>query len=339
MKWAAVLLCLLGVAAALCAAFLVNALRIPTQVVIPTTQPSQVDEEKVQVLCATTRIPAMTVVDARWVTIKMFPKSLAPKDFVVSPVEVVGRMLSVPVAEGQTFTAACFAEKAAPKQVADAIPFGKRAVGISVTDYAGLEGMLFPGSTVDIIASFKKTDGEEDNGPTTVTLLENVQVLGIEQDTIVSSNKTLLGDSANASRGGGSMRRVTLLVDTKQAKILQAAVGTGTLSLAMRNPMDTGKANRQNISSKDLITDSSKSPVGMSDSLTKYILDAMKAASDKKEAASHGPTLFGQGDKPSTPQWDIEIIRGGQASETKSFPVAPVEPTEVVSKTDHKVGS
>jgi hypothetical protein len=100
--------------------------------------------------------------------------------------------------------------------------------------------------------------------------------------------------------------------------------------------MDTGKANHQNISTKDLIADSSKSPTGMSDSLTKYILDAMKAAADKKEAESHGPTLFGQGDKAGPPPWEIEIIRGKDV-ETKSFPVSPVEPTEVVSKA--KVGS
>jgi len=311
MKWAVILLCLLGVAAALCAAFLVNALRIPTTVVTPATQPVA-DEEKVQVLCATTGIPAMTVIDAGNVTIKMYPKNLVPKNYIASPGEVVGKVITASVVEGQPFVAANFAENSVtPRQVADAIPKGKRAVGISVTDYSGLEGMLFPGSTVDVMASFKP-EGSDWSEAVTATLLENIQVLGIEKQTVVSQGKTLSDDS---SINRGSTRRVTLLVDTQQAKKLQLAMQHGTLSLALRNPLDTGHADNASVSVRRLLTD--LAPFGIEIPIAKNPADPF---------ANGAPTT--RPAEPAGPQWQVTVIRG-EVTETKSFPMpkaAPVEP-------------
>lgn len=311
MKWAAIVLGVLGLAAAVCAAVLVNTLRLSAGqapvVVVPTTQEA---EPQVSILYATTGLPAMTVVDAKAVVVRSVPLSQAPKDYITAPVEVVGKVVGVPVVEGQAFTAACFADKPSARQVADAIPFGKRAVGISVTDYSGLEGMLYPGSTVDVMASFKTQNGEAQDAVTT-TLLENIQVLGIEQQTVVSSNKPLV----EAASAHTTTRRVTLLVTTEQAKKLQLAMEHGTLSLALRNPMDSGKADHSTVSVKRLLNDLAPFPVGEPEAL------AAAPAPTPAKVDAFAPTT-----KPADPVWDVTIIRGG-VSETKSLPMPKTSAT------------
>jgi len=318
MKWAAAVLCLLGISAAICAAFLVSTLRASTviqPVVGPTTNEVQ---PMVQVLYATKGMSAMTVVDAKAVIIREVPKNQVPKDYIDRPVDVVGKIISIPVVEGQAFTTACFAEKATARQVADAIPFGKRAVGISVTDYAGLEGMLFPGSSVDVMVAFKPQEGQWDQA-VTATLLENIQVLGIEQQTVISPDKAF---SDTSSYGRGNSRRVTLLVDTEQAKRLQLAMGYGTLSLALRNPLDATKTNKSSMSVKKLLGD--LAPLQLFNAQAAMERMANKAAADAKAEAAKPVVVAGAPTTkpaPEPPKWDIMVIRGGVVSETKSFPV------------------
>src|SRR5688500_3426090 len=136
MKWAIVGLTVLGMAAAACAALLVSAIR--TGSLMP-DRSARVDGE-VRVLYAKQAMPAMTVVEGNMVASKTMPRSQAPANSISDPVQVVGRVLTVAMVEGQAFTSTSFiGENSA--SVAAAVGKGKRAVGISVTDYGGLEGL------------------------------------------------------------------------------------------------------------------------------------------------------------------------------------------------------
>ena len=319
MKWAAIFLCLLGVMAAACAAFLVKGLSLPSAIETRIAAAKAEDTAEVQVLFATRTIPAMTVVDSRLVTLKSMPRNKAPADYISNTVEVVGKVLARPVVEGQSFSLSCFAGDSASRLVAEAIPKGKRAVGISVSDYAGLEGMLYPGSTVDVLASFKAQGASniEWKNASTITLLENVQVLGIEQQTVVSPGKTM-NDGAGVGR---NTRRVTLLVDTKQAKSLQLAMENGTLSLAMRNPMDVGPTNKTTVSARELMGEPAETPQAAGPSFGDKLIEVLKQAAANKEHApttQESSTLFGGENR--RPQWEVEVIRGKDV-ETKSFEV------------------
>jgi len=200
------------------------------------------------------------------------------------------------VAAGQAYTAECFFAESGSKLLASVIPPGKRAVAISVTDYAGLDGLIYPGSRVDVLASFKgEGSGDEHHDATTTTLLENVQVLAYEQHTVVSPDKkSLLGDMSDASRSGG-MRRVTLLVDTKQSKTLELGAAVGILSLALRNPMDQSATNKDNVTFHSIFGDD------------------QAATPPPPVFTSSAPTTL---DKPA--QWDMIVMKGG-ISETRSF--------------------
>jgi len=287
MKWAVVALCLLGSVAAASAALLVHALRAPNGAATP------MGTADVTVIIAKKALPAMTVIDSSSVEVKTMAPDKAPQNCISSPVGVVGKVLTRPIMEGQAFTTMCFADPGSAQQLAAVIPNGKRAVGISVTNYAGLDGLLYPGSMVDVMVSLKPGDGQEGTRREafTTTLLENVQVLAIEQQTVVSQSK--VANPVDAGRANES-HCVTLLVDSKQAKALQLAMEQGTLSLALRNPLDIADADR----------------------------DAFWAAG----LMGNGVQRTNQGARPTAaipaaePRWEMTIMRGG-AIETKSFPM------------------
>src|SRR5579862_5505994 len=245
MKWAIGGLCVLGIIAASCAALLVNALRmasgaaapqivafVPPPVVEAATQPATqpmipptvaLPPETVDFLVAVRSLPSMTVVDGSVVTVKTLPKDQAPADYISNSVEVVGKVLSAPIVKGQAFNSKFFTSDTGARQLAAAIPPGKRAVGISVSDFGCLDGILYPGSMVDVMMTLKSdatSNNDRDPQPVATTLLENIQVLAVEQKTVVAPAKTIdemIDDNSHL----GSQRRVTLLVNSKEAKVLQ----------------------------------------------------------------------------------------------------------------------
>ncbi|HSU69764.1 MAG TPA: Flp pilus assembly protein CpaB [Tepidisphaeraceae bacterium] len=328
MKLAVAGLCVLGLIAALCAAFLIATLGAHgPRAVVHSTQHDPTAPEVV-VLFATRRIAAMTVIDGSMVSTKTMPRDQAPKGFISSPVGVVGKIAATPVAESQPFTDTCFAEGPGPRQLADVIPKGKRAVGISVSDYAGLEGLLYPGSMVDVMASFKQ-QGNSNNPAMSKTLLENVQVLAFEQLSVVSPTRVGPDVEQAAVRTSGS-RRVTLLVDSYQAKLLQLAMEQATLSLALRNPLDEARSDNESVSVQSLTgLQADPPPQAQTQETPQWGRDlaaAVEAMQKKMVAAipATQPTTrpadpVAEAPKPP-PHWDTMVIRG-ETSETVSFPI------------------
>ncbi|MHC4758893.1 MAG: Flp pilus assembly protein CpaB, partial [Planctomycetota bacterium] len=112
-----------------------------------------------------------------------------------------------------------------------------RAVSVMLPKEAVSGGLLYPGCVVDVIASFRLSGAYKDKGQAiSTTLLHAVQVLAVDKKTIVSKQENL-PKSTTPQRSSGRIT-VTLMVDPKQAEALQLAIRHGTISLAMRNPLD-----------------------------------------------------------------------------------------------------
>lgn len=99
----------------------------------------------------------------------------------------------------------------------------QRAVTIRVNDVLGVAGFVLPGDRVDVLLTRKET-GRED--PATDVLLQNVRVLGIDQDASDRKDKPMVA------------RAVTLEVSPDQAQMLTLGTQVGVLSLALRNQAD-----------------------------------------------------------------------------------------------------
>jgi pilus assembly protein CpaB len=330
MKWAITGLTVLGIAAAACAALLVSALRAGS--FMPRGQAKDLDTE-VHVIYAKTALDSMTVVDGEMVSSKTMKKSEAPPKFVSDPVQVVGRVLTVPMLPGQAFTSDGFATDRSAS-LAAAVGKGKRAVGISVTDYGGLEGVLYPGSVVDVFLTLKPEQPssamihgkEPQRAAMTTTLLERIPVLAVEAKTVVSgsSGENVGPDTVTeAINRPGRTRRVTLLVDTKQAMKLQLGMEQGTLSLGLRNPLDTGMADNGQVSLRSIL--------GLKDEPTdtgpstweRMLAAAVNASAQMAKNASQARTKTSADPfaAPAAPKkWDVTVIRSDKM-QTYSFPI------------------
>jgi pilus assembly protein CpaB len=94
-----------------------------------------------------------------------------------------------------------------------------RALTIRVNDVLGVAGFILPGDRVDILLT--REIGK--NRPITDLLLQNVKVLGIDQEASEDKEKPKVA------------RAVTLEVTPRQTQKLTLATEVGTLSLALRN--------------------------------------------------------------------------------------------------------
>src|SRR3546814_18636931 len=108
-----------------------------------------------------------------------------------------------------------------------------RAVTIRVNDVAGVAGFVLPGDRVDVLLTRDRTGGEGGNvanNLTTDVLLQNVKVLGIDQD-------------ANQEKDQPSVAKaLTLEVSQQTAQQLAMASPLGSLALLLRPPGDDAPA-------------------------------------------------------------------------------------------------
>lgn len=102
-----------------------------------------------KVVVAKTYLPAGTIVGKEDVEIRQFPARAVPAGAITDPGQVIGRILSVPRAAGDIFTAAAFEQSAIP--VTDP---KMRAVALELSPAAAGGGLIRPGFFVDVIAEF-----------------------------------------------------------------------------------------------------------------------------------------------------------------------------------------
>jgi pilus assembly protein CpaB len=221
------------VIAALATAILIGALRAD-----PADSQGGKSSGDMQVILANTPLPAMSVITLRDIIEKAVPKNTLPEGYFTNSVQAVGKVLAVSVVEGQVLTKSCFVTEGSLSQLAAAIPPGMRAMSVMLSNRAITGGLLYPGCVVDILASFKLPSRDSSKGQAvSATLLQGIQVLAVENVSVVSSEKDKKAymDSKNKS---GKKLMVTLMVTPRQAEALQLAREYGSVSVSMRNPLD-----------------------------------------------------------------------------------------------------
>ena len=313
MKVRLVLLFVLGLAAALCASVLVASLRAGRRPVVANGGASEI---QVQILTATRPLPAMTIIDADAIATKSVPASQVPDHYLGNAIQVLGKVLATPMVEGQPLTRPCLVTDGAGPQLASVLPKGMRAVSLSLPEWSGLSGLLYPGSLVDVIVTLKiRSRHQGGTEAISKTLLQNIQVLATEDQSVVSADKA---DTKRNRLRPGKHLQVTLMVNAKEAETLQLAVKHGTVSLAMRNPTDA------------VPVDMSKSHTLLS-RLSDDVLDQLVVPKDEPTLAN-STALGGTANEDAAlvehpvrrigselfRTWDTILIRGDKV-ETQSF--------------------
>jgi pilus assembly protein CpaB len=233
MRWAVIVLVILGLLAAVSAMILVGVLRTDSS-----GSADRGSSSNVEVVLAKTSLPAMSVITSKAVTKDTALKDTLPDGYLSSPVQAIGRVLAVPVVEGQVLTGSCFVTEGSDAQLAAVIPHGMRAVTITLSDRGITGGLLYPGCVVDVLASFTLSSQDRGRGQAlSTTLLHGIQVLAVRGTSVVSKKDSTKG-ALEEKTAAKTRMTVTLMLDPKQAEALQLAMGYGSISLALRNPLD-----------------------------------------------------------------------------------------------------
>ncbi|MBN1787403.1 MAG: Flp pilus assembly protein CpaB [Sedimentisphaerales bacterium] len=241
MKWSIVFLVALGLFAAISASVLVGALRG-----LPASASASDSSSKDEVIVAAKPLIAMSAIGPNDISIQNVSKDNLPEGYFSEPVEVIGRILAVSVAQDQILTQTCLVKEGDRARLAAAIPHGMRAITMNFPNTSTTGGLLYPGCIVDILASFRLPSKNRGKGKAiSTTLLQGIQVLAVENSSIVSKDDEGEKDKEEASYSGpgGKKLVVTLMVNSRQAEALQLAREYGTVSIVMRNPLDKSPVN------------------------------------------------------------------------------------------------
>ena len=235
MKWGIIILLILGVVAAISAAMLIGTLRAE----------SSTNGKKslaVEVARAKRSLPAMTVMTLDNVITEKVPMNDLPEGRLVRPAQAIGKVLAVPVVEGQVLTDSCFVTEGTGALLAASLPHGMRAVTVTLSAKTIPDSLLlYPGCVVDVLVSFKLSLGSRsDEQAISTTMLRGIQVLAVAGDSVVAAPKDKAESVAKPDRTN-HVATVTLMVDPKQAEALQLASDNGSIALAIRNPLDRNK--------------------------------------------------------------------------------------------------
>ena len=116
------------------------------------------------------------------------------------------------------------------------IPLKMRAITISVNVISGVAGFIIPGDRVDVLL----TRGGSGKKMETTLMLQNVQVLGIDQQASEESDEPRV------------VRAITFALTPSQSQKIVLATKVGSINLALRNRGDADPARATRVSQADL---------------------------------------------------------------------------------------
>ena len=167
------------------------------------------------------------------------PDRDAPANVYGGEAELLNHALLYPMTTNEVFTSSKIASLAGVEGVPSIIPRGYRAVSVLVSDASSAAGLILPRAKVDVICSRTGSLSEAVSN----LILQDVQVLSVGRVTELQlAAPDAKGNAAMAvNTASGTQRAVTLLVTPEDASKLEMAKNNGKISLALRNPSDSGR--------------------------------------------------------------------------------------------------
>ncbi len=324
-RWSIVFLGLFGVVAAVAAAVITASLSAQGIQAVGPAAPREVT-----ILVAAHDLRAMEVITEDDVVAKKIPEKVATDSQYSDPTQVVGRMLSLSVKQGQPLAKNSFPADGSGLLLAAHLPHGQRAVTLSLDDHAGLERIIYPGCIVDVVVSFTLDASDDIGRAVSTTMLQNIEVLAVEDSTVVNKENAET-EEARSTRSSTRRLLVTVMVNSKQAEALQLAVEHGKISLAMRNPADLADATSDaTVLAEGQLAQLAQllgPKVGHGDRLEEQaIAQVASGADDSQPAAALEPlkeTVASATPEYSAPKgpspWEIEVFRA-MSKETTFIP-------------------
>jgi pilus assembly protein CpaB len=174
----------------------------------------------------------------------------SPKGGMADDKQMLDRTLLFPVTANEPITLAKISSVGGAEGLPSTIEPGKRAISVPINDTSGVSGLIQPRAHVDVL--FTKPGSV--NEAVTTTILEDVVVLAIGRTTESTSAATVVPTGTAATTAARpNAQSATLLVTPEQARVIELAKNQGKISLALRNPLDHGVADKGATTSQALL--------------------------------------------------------------------------------------
>jgi pilus assembly protein CpaB len=214
-----------------------------------------------------------------------WPKGAVPTGAFDDPKKLEGRVVRISIFKGEPVLAPKLAPEGTKAGLDSVIKTGHRAITVKVNEVVGVAGFLAPGSYVDLLVNFR----DERDQPMSRVVLERIMVLAIAQE---------------AQRPDETKPRVvnavTLEVTPEQAEKIDLARNIGTLSLILRNQVDTVDAATDGVRQQNLFAAEAPPPV---------VAAAPAPVKKVVRRAAPKPVAVKPAEEPSS---RVEVIRGLQ---------------------------
>ncbi len=188
----------------------------------PVTAAAPPPDTKTYVLVANKPLPTGAFIKENRLTWQSWPdEKLHPSYMIRDKVnlkDLVGSVVRRPIAAGEPVTTGRIIKPGSRGFLAAVMRPGYRAVSLRVNATSSISGLVFPGDRVDIILTHDVSAGRVSE-----TILTNVRILAIDQQT---------NDQTQAPKLG---KHATFEVTPKQAEMVTVLSDMGRLSLSLRS--------------------------------------------------------------------------------------------------------
>ena len=214
----------------------------------------EVEVANVEVVVASQRLPVGTRLTADHLRLVAWPERNPVAGAVSDPSEIIDRGVIVTIAENEPVTTRKIAGPEAGAGLPPIIPEGMRAISVRVNEVIGVAGFVLPGTRVDVLATVNNP-GQVGSGPPepmSRTVVSNVEVL--TAGTRYDQEEALDGQAVRSTVA-------TLAVLPEDGERIALAASNGTISLALRNPMDVEPTETEGIRLAALMRGTGPEPV------------------------------------------------------------------------------
>lgn len=253
-----------------------------------------------KVVVAATDIDLGTPLALQMLKVADWPKGSEPTG-AFSDIKVLDtRVLKTSVSRGEPILESKLAPLGATGGLSAIIKEGNRAMTVRVNDVVGVAGFALPGNYVDIVVNTVDEMAKAANGNNSISkiVLEHILVLAVAQEQNRDETKPKV------------VNAVTLEVTPEQAEKLDLARSVGSLSLVLRNQIDSSLAATSGSTKKDLLNgDTQPATLPVATDAKSEVAAAkpvVKKVVRRKAVA-----------KPAEPYEQVEVVRGNVTSVEK----------------------
>lgn len=172
-----------------------------------------------------------------------WPTASLPEGAIQDPQTLDTRVIKTSLLRGEPVMESKLAPLGARGGLSAVIGEGKRAITVRVNDVIGVAGFALPGNYVDIVVNTEDETAKTSAMNKTVSkiVLEQILVLAVAQEASRDETKPRV------------VNAVTLEVTPEQAEKLDLARSVGSLSLVLRNQVDTSPVDTTGATKQDLL--------------------------------------------------------------------------------------